>query len=103
MLRVSVLLSLTHDRRTAAAVAGAERTERGAPPPLRAVYADGVRASALQKSKFEMLKAKALAYDIDPAGDYMRPGDNPAEQAFQLLKCGLEMLLRHGGRWLPDA
>jgi hypothetical protein len=40
-----------------------------------------------------MLKAKALAYDVDPAGDYMRPGNSPPEQAFQLLKCGLEMLL----------
>jgi hypothetical protein len=57
------------------------------------VYADGVRASTLDKSKFEILKPKALAYDIDPAGDYMRPGNNPAEQAFQLLRCGLEMLL----------
>ena len=57
------------------------------------MYADGVRASTLEKSKFEILKAKALAYDIDPAGDYMRPGNNPPEQAFQLLRCGIEMLL----------
>jgi hypothetical protein len=58
-----------------------------------AVYADGMRASTVEKGKFEILKQKALNYDIDPAGDYMRPGNNPAEKAFQLLRCGIEMLL----------
>jgi hypothetical protein len=40
-----------------------------------------------------MLKLKAHAYDVDPSGDYMRPGNTPPEQAFQLLRCGLAMLL----------
>jgi hypothetical protein len=52
-----------------------------------------MRASTLDRNKFEVLKQKALAYDIDPDGDYMRPGNNPAETAFQLLKLGLDMLL----------
>jgi hypothetical protein len=52
-----------------------------------------MRASTLDRNKFEVLKAKAFAYDIDPADDYMRPGNNPAETAFQLLRHGLDMLL----------
>jgi hypothetical protein len=60
-----------------------------------------VRDSVLEKNKFDMLKAKALAYSVDPAGDYMRPGNNPAEQAFQLLKCGLEMLLLASSVYFP--
>jgi hypothetical protein len=60
---------------------------------LAGLYADRVRASTLERNKFDMLKAKALAYDIDPAGDYNKPGNNPPEQAFQLLVLGFEMLL----------
>jgi hypothetical protein len=60
-----------------------------------------VRESVLEKNKFDMLKAKALAYGVDPAGDYMRPGNNPAEQAFQLLRCGLEMLLIVSSAYFP--
>jgi hypothetical protein len=52
-----------------------------------------MRASTLDRNKFKVLKEKALAYDIDPADDYMRPGNNPAETAFQLLRIGFEMLL----------
>jgi hypothetical protein len=65
-----------------------------------------------------MLKGKAVAHGIDPAGDYMRPGNNPAEQAFQLVKCGLDMLLyvsehafptldkrsrKRGPKWIREA
>jgi hypothetical protein len=52
-----------------------------------------MRASTLDRNKFEVLKQKALAYDVDPTDDYMRPGNNPPETAFQLLRVGLEMLL----------
>ena len=40
-----------------------------------------------------MLKPLAHKYGVDPAGDHMRPGNSSAEKAFQLLKCGTEMLL----------
>jgi hypothetical protein len=60
-----------------------------------------VRASTIEKSKFEVLKQKALAYDVEPAGDYMRPGNNPAEQAFQLLRCGLEAMLSMADNGFP--
>ena len=54
---------------------------------------DRLRQSTFEKNKFDMLKGKAVAYGIDPDGDYMRQGNSPAEEAFQLIKCGLEMLL----------
>jgi hypothetical protein len=57
------------------------------------VYADRMRAGTIEKNKFEVLKKHALQYDVEPDGDYMRPGNNPAEAAFQLLRCGVEMLL----------
>jgi hypothetical protein len=59
----------------------------------RGVYADRMRASTIEKSKFEVLKKNALAYDVEPDDAYMRPGNNPPETAFQLLRCGIEMLL----------
>jgi hypothetical protein len=60
-----------------------------------------MRKSAFEKNKFDMLKAKALAYDVDPAGDYMRLGNSPAEEAFQLLKCGIEMLMIMSSSYFP--
>jgi hypothetical protein len=60
-----------------------------------------MRASTLEKTKVEVLKPKALAYDVDPLEDYMRPGNNPAETAFQLLRCGLEMLITMADEAFP--
>ena len=65
------------------------------------MYADDVRESTIEKSKFEILKPSALSYDVDPAGDYMRSGNNPAETAFQLLRCGLEHLLAMADHGFP--
>ena len=59
----------------------------------RGVYADRMRASAIEKSKYEVLKKHALRYGLEPDDDYMRPGNNPAETAFQLLRCGIDMLV----------
>jgi hypothetical protein len=60
-----------------------------------------LRERTLEKNKFDMLKGKAVAYDVDPAGDYMKPGNNPPEQAFQLLRCGLHLLLHVSDNAFP--
>jgi hypothetical protein len=52
-----------------------------------------MRASAIEKSKYEVLKKHALRYGVEPDEDYMRPGNNPAETAFQLLRCGIDMVV----------
>jgi hypothetical protein len=59
----------------------------------RGVYAERMRASTIEKSKYEILKKHALRYGVEPDDDYMRPGNNPAETAVQLLRCGIDMLL----------
>ena len=81
---------MTGGRRRPSRVLSAQSAKQCFGTP-RAVYADCVRESTLEKNKFDILQPKALAYDIDPAGDYMRPGNSPAEQAFQLLR----LRLRH--------
>jgi hypothetical protein len=60
-----------------------------------------MRKSTFEKNKFDMMKAKALAYDVDPEGDYMRLGNTPAEEAFQLLKCGFEMMMIMSSIYFP--
>jgi hypothetical protein len=52
-----------------------------------------MRASTIEKSKYAVLTKHALRYGIEPDVDYMRPGNNPAETAFQLLRCGIDMLV----------
>jgi hypothetical protein len=61
-----------------------------------------MRASTIEKSKFEVLKKNALKYDLEPDGEYMRSGNNPAETAFQLVRCGMEMLLVVADRGFPS-
>jgi hypothetical protein len=61
-----------------------------------------MRASTVEKSKFEVLKKNALRYDVDPDADYMKPGNNPAETAFQLLRCGIEMLVVMADKGFPS-
>jgi hypothetical protein len=52
-----------------------------------------VREKTLERHRFNMLQPKALAYDLDPAGEYLKPGNSPPEQAFQVLKCSSDMVL----------
>jgi hypothetical protein len=52
-----------------------------------------LREKRLEKIKFDILKPKAHAFDVDPTGDYHRPGNSPPERAFQVLTCALEMLV----------
>jgi hypothetical protein len=60
-----------------------------------------MRASAIEKSKFEVLQKRALRYGIEPEGDYFKPGNNPAETGFQLLRCGIDMLVVMADQGFP--
>jgi hypothetical protein len=52
-----------------------------------------VRASKADKIKDYVMKAHALKFDVDPDGDYMRPGNSPPERAFMVLDCMFPMLM----------
>jgi hypothetical protein len=52
-----------------------------------------LRATKLDKIKDYVMKAHALKFDVDPDGDYMRPGNSPPERAFMVLNCMYPMLL----------
>jgi len=60
-----------------------------------------MRASTIEKSKYEVLKKHALRYGLEPDDDYMRPGNNPAETAFQLVRCGMDMLVSMADTGFP--
>jgi hypothetical protein len=47
----------------------------------------------LQEGKYQALKIQALNLDLDPDGDYARPGNRPSERAFHLLSCGFDILV----------
>jgi hypothetical protein len=77
-----------------------------------------MREKRFEKLKYDILKPHAHRFDVDPAGDYMRPGNSPPERAFQVLSCSLEMLIylgdnafpardrslrKKGGKWMRQA
>jgi hypothetical protein len=39
----------------------------------------------------ESLKRLALAYDLEPDGDYHKPGNSASERAFHLVQCGFDL------------
>jgi hypothetical protein len=43
--------------------------------------------------KRESLQQEALQFDLDPAGDYAKPGNSPPERAFQVLWCAFDLIL----------
>jgi hypothetical protein len=39
----------------------------------------------------EALKRLALRYDLEPDGEYHKPGNGPSERAFHLVQCGFDL------------
>jgi hypothetical protein len=77
-----------------------------------------LRESRLDRTKLDVLKGYAHAFDVDPEGDYLRPGNSPPERAFQVLSCSLDFLIylgdvafpaldkrtrKRGAKWLRQA
>ena len=50
----------------------------------------------------ETLKGYALDFDVDPDGDYMRPGNSPPERAFQIARSAFDLLVGISERGVPS-
>jgi hypothetical protein len=53
--------------------------------------------------KREVLKPHAVVFELDPAGDYCRPGNRPVEAAFEQLSCGFDLLVEIFETGFPSA
>jgi hypothetical protein len=52
--------------------------------------------------KYETLKGFALDFDVDPDGDYMKPGNSPPERAFQIARSAFDLLVGISERGVPS-
>jgi hypothetical protein len=60
------------------------------------------RNRRLEHLRLETLKPHALKFDLDHEADYARPGNNPPEQAFQVLSCGFDLMTEIADAGFPS-